>query len=159
MGRKRFVFLMIGLFFSVLVAGTALVASAGQTARALQHPANKSGVMGRIFFTDNGSGPIVTGTATGLSPSTVGRYITLVYDKGSVPGGPTNCEPTVLLPGMFVGIWVSDVAGNGLLQQLAPPSAIAPLGTFDTVSIRDTTINGGFGPTAVVACGEVAVNP
>ena len=101
----------------------------------------------------------MTGTAKGLAPSTVGRYVTLVYDVGSVPGGPELCEPTVELPGMFVGIWASDAAGNGLLIQLAPPGAIAPLGTFDTVSIRDTTINSGFGPQAVVACGQVAVNP
>jgi hypothetical protein len=60
---------------------------------------------------------------------------------------------------MFVGIWASDAAGDGLLIQLAPPAGIAPLGTFDSVSIRDTTINGGFGPQAVVACGQVAVNP
>ncbi len=159
MNRKRSVFLMTGLLFTLLAAGTALVASAGQTARALQHPANNSGVMGRISITDTGSGLTFTGTATGLSPSTVGRYVTLVYDKGSVPGGPTNCEPTVPLPGMFVGIWTSDIAGNGLLLQVVPPAAIAPLGTFDTVSIRDTAINGGFGPEAVVACGQVAINP
>jgi hypothetical protein len=60
---------------------------------------------------------------------------------------------------MFVGIWTTNAAGNGLLIQTAPPGTIAPLGTIDTVSIRDTTINGGFGPQAVVACGEIAVNP
>jgi hypothetical protein len=60
---------------------------------------------------------------------------------------------------MFVGIWISDAAGNGLLTQVAPPGAIAPLGSIDTISIRDTTINEGFGPEAVVACGEIAVNP
>ena len=85
--------------------------------------------------------------------------MTLVYDTASVPGGPTVCEPTVPMPGMFVGIWVSDSAGNGLLIQLAAPGDIAPLGSIDTVSIRDTTINDGFGPEAVVACGEIAVNP
>jgi hypothetical protein len=115
--------------------------------------------MGRITFTQTGAGLIVTGTAKGLAPSTVGRYVTLVYDVGSVPGGPELCEPTVELPGMFVGIWASDAAGNGLLIQLAPPGAIAPLGTFDTVSIRDTTINAGFGVEAIVACGQVAVQP
>jgi hypothetical protein len=156
---KRFVVSAVLLLFGLLVAGATVIATAGATAHATQHPANNSGIMGRISFTDTGSGLVVTGTASGLAPSTVGRYLTLVYDVGSVPGGSTNCEPTVPISGMFVGIWVSDAAGNGLLLQIAPPSAIAPLGTFDTVSIRDTTINGGFGPTAVVACGQVAVNP
>jgi hypothetical protein len=102
---------------------------------------------------------IVTGTAKGLAPLTNDRYVSLVYDTGSTPGGPNVCEPTVPIDGMFVGIWVSDAAGNGLLIQVAPPDAIAPLGTIDTISIRDTTINDGFGPEAVVACGEIAVNP
>ena len=144
-----------------LAAVATVWAQGGATARANQHPANQSGVHGSITFTQTGAGLVVTGTATGLAPNTVGRYVTLVYDVGSVPGGPNNCEPTTNppIPGMFVGIWASDAAGNGLLLQIAPPSAIAPLGTFDTTSIRDTTINGGFGPQAVVACGQVAVNP
>ncbi len=82
--------------------------------------------------------------------------MSLVYDTASVSGGPTVCEPVDPFPDMFVGIWVSDAAGNGILVQLAQP---APLGAFDTVSIRDTTINDGFGPEAVVACGQVAANP
>lgn len=147
------------MFVVLLAAGGILRAQEGITARANQHPVNQSGVLGRISFTQTGAGVIVTGTAKRLAPSTVGRYITLVYDVGSVPGGPEGCEPTVPMPGMFVGIWASDAVGNGLLIQLAPPGEITPIGTFDTVSIRDTTINGGFGPEAVVACGQVAVNP
>jgi hypothetical protein len=143
-----------------LVAASATVGAQGDvTAHANQHPVNQSGVMGRITFMGTGAGPVITGTATGLAPSTVGRYVTLVYDLGSVPGGPNVCEPTVPMSGMFVGVWASDAAGNGLLIQLAPPGAIAPIGAFDSVSIRDTTINDGFGPQSVVACGQVAVNP
>jgi hypothetical protein len=143
-----------------LVAANATVGAQGDvTAHANQHPVNQSGVKGRITFMGTGAGPVITGTATGLAPSTVGRYVTLVYDLGSVPGGPNVCEPTVPMSGMFVGIWASDAAGNGLLIQLAPPGAIAPIGAFDSVSIRDTTINDGFGPQSVVACGQVAVNP
>jgi hypothetical protein len=48
--------------------------------------------MGRITFTQTGPGLVVTGTATGLAPNTVGRYVTLVYDIGSVSGGPNRCE-------------------------------------------------------------------
>ncbi|HKA18244.1 MAG TPA: hypothetical protein VKN18_08005 [Blastocatellia bacterium] len=151
--------LMLTAFASlilVLVGAGTVRPQGGVTARANQHPANQSGVMGRITFTQTGGGLIITGTAKGLAPSTAGRYVSLVYDTASVPGGPTLCEPVVPFPDMFVGIWISDAAGNGLLFQVAQPS---PLGTFDTVSIRDTTINDGFGPEAVVACGQVAINP
>ncbi len=126
------------------------------TGHARQHSVNGSGAQGRIDFLQTPSGVVVTGTSTGLQPS-LGRYVTLVYDPGSVPGGPTVCEPTMPMNGMFVGIWRVDASGDGTLIQLAHD--VAPLGTFDTVSIRDTTINGGFGPQAVVACGEVALNP
>jgi hypothetical protein len=126
-------------------------------AQATQHPMSQSGAQGRIEFRSAPSGGvIVTGTATGLQPS-VGRYTSLVYDRGSAPGGPDACEPTTPMPGMFVGIWAVDALGNGNLIQLAPPGAIAPLEAIDTISIRDTTINGGFGVQAVVACGEIAV--
>src|SRR2546425_1103800 len=134
MKGKRFVLSLTGLVFGLLVAGATMWADAGATARATQHPANNSGIMGTISFTDTGTGLLVTGTAKGLAPSTLGRYVTLVYDVGSVPGGPNLCEPTAPMPGMFVGIWTSDAAGNGLLMQVAPPPAIAPLGAFDTVS-------------------------
>jgi hypothetical protein len=147
------------LLFGLVAAGVTVRAQGGLTARANQHPVNQSGVKGKITFTQTGAGLVVTGTANGLAPSTFGRYVTLVYDVGSVPGGPNVCEPTVPIDGMFVGIWASDASGNGQLIQLAPPGAIAPLGTIDTVSIRDTTINDGFGPEAVVACGQIAVNP
>ncbi|HEY2933379.1 MAG TPA: hypothetical protein VGK99_16695 [Acidobacteriota bacterium] len=126
-------------------------------AHATQHPMNQSGVKGRIEFTSVPGGLLVTGTATGLQPS-VGRYVSLVYDLGSVPGGPEACEPTTPMPGMFVGIWAVDALGNGILIQLAPPAAIAPLSAIDTISIRDTTVNGGFGVQAVVACGQIAVH-
>jgi hypothetical protein len=160
MKGKQFMPLLAALLVTMPMVGVTIRADAGDTAHARQHPANQSGIKGRITFTDTGAGLVVTGTATGMAPFTFGRYVTLVYDVESVPGGPELCEPAPdPIPGMFVGIWTSDAAGNGLLMQIAPPAAIAPLGTFDTVSIRDSTINGGFGPEAVVACGQVAVNP
>jgi len=147
------------LIFGFVAAAFNVQAQGGLTARANQHPVNHSGVKGKISFTQTSAGLIVTGTAKGLAPSTEGRYVSLVYDVGSNPGGPDVCEPTIPIDGMFVGIWISDAAGNGLLIQVAPPGAIAPLGSIDTISIRDTTINEGFGLEAVVACGEIAVNP
>ena len=144
----------VALLFG-LVAGAAVLAQEFRTAHALQHPSNQSGVMGRITFTETPAGLIVEGTATGLEGPSVGRYVSLVYDVGSVPGGPTGCEPTEVLANMFVGIWVVDADGNGELVQLNP--AVAPLDMIDTVSIRDGTVNQGFGPEAVVACGQIAV--
>jgi hypothetical protein len=127
------------------------------TAKATQHQVNQSGVMGKISIVDTPAGPSYTGTATGLEPlAPLFRYTTLVYDTGSVPGGPIACEPTVELPGMFVGTWAVDAEGNGTLIQLAPTE---PLASIDTISIRDTTINFGFGPEAVLACGQISVHP
>jgi hypothetical protein len=154
-GGMRKLITVVVVAAAALVAIPAAAAQSPATAQANQHPVNQSGVMGRIDFTSVPGGVLVTGTATGLQPS-VGRYVSLVYDLGSVPGGPTACEPTVALDGMFVGIWVVDAAGNGTLTQVVPPGAIAPLSEIDSVSIRDTTINGGFGAEAVVACGQIA---
>lgn len=152
----RSVIVFVPLLLSILVSGIAVASHEDfATAEAHQRPVNQSGAQGVINFTDTDAGVIVTGAATGLQPS-FGRYVTLVYDIGSVPGGPTVCEPTVEMEGMFVGIWVVDADGNGTLLQLG---VVAPLGSFDTVSIRDTEINQGFGPEAVVACGQVALHP
>lgn len=156
MRRKRFLIPLAALFFATFVAAGPAAAEE-TTAHARQHPANQSGAEGRISFVEDDAGLHVTGTATGLQES-VGRYVSLVYDLGSVPGGPTVCEPVEELEDMFVGIWDVDAGGNGTLIQVAPPSEIAPLDVIDTISIRDTEINEGFGPEAVVACGEIAVH-
>jgi hypothetical protein len=153
----------------VAVPVTALAGDNGGTARANLHPANQSGVNASINFVavDSASSVALNATATGLEES-FGRYISLVYDNGSVPGGPDQspggpltglCEPTDdSIDGlMFVGIWDVDEAGNGTLLQVGGP--FAPLGSYGTVSIRDTTVNGGFGTAAIVACGRVAVHP
>ena len=128
------------------------------SAQATLHTANGSGAMGRINFSQTGTGATTaTGTATGLVGPSFGRYVSLVYDLGSVPGGPVNCEPTGDgIADMFVGIWSVDAGGNGTLIFVGPT---APIGTFDSTSSRDTTIKGGGGPGAVVACGEVASRP
>lgn len=143
--------LVATIFFGVALADDV------PAAKATQHSVNQSGVQGRIDFTDVPGGLSVTGTATGLQQS-VGRYVSLVYDLGSVPGGPIGCEPTEEILGMFVGIWAVDALGNGILIQLVPAAAIAPLEAIDTISIRDTTINSGVGAEAIVACGQINVH-
>lgn len=146
----------------VMALGVALAPGAAAqeatTGHATLHPVNQSGVNGSVDFTEAEGSVQVTGMATGLQPSS-GRYVSLVYDRGSVSGGPEACEPTTPddpgLVGMFVGTWVVDESGSGTLVQ--PNPLVASLEEVDTVSIRDTTINDGMGPEAVVACGQIAV--
>ena len=131
------------------------------TAHANLHRMNQSGVRGRIDFTDNG-GETHEGVAWGLDGGVDdGTYISLTYDNvtsGGPSAGPNKvdaCEPVIPFDGMFLGIWIVDADGHGILLQLGPR---APISEFRTVSIRDTRINDGFGTDAIVACGEVATH-
>jgi len=166
------------LFAVALLVALPVVAYAGHnsaTARSHLHPHNASGINATIDWELAGvdSLTIATdGTARGLDPAnqidfnTFSQgYVSLVYDSGSVPGGPNLgpggpltgiCEPTVELELMFVGFWVVNADGTGSLVPLDPNPAF---GEFDTVSIRDLRIDGGMGTDAVVACGQVAVHP
>ena len=182
--KKRY---LIVLAVVALVAIPAVVYAGHlgvSTGTAHLHPANGSGVQGVINFTDDGAGTLtVTGTATGLS----GGEVSLIYDNGSVPGGPGtfntpankpppgpdglkaknpsflgNCEPVIFAgPGsltfdqMVIGAWVPVGGGNWTLGPVVKTVTYAPLGDFDTVSIRN------FAPGAdqVKACGQVADHP
>ncbi len=115
-------------------------------------PLNESGIEGEIEFTDDGSTLTIDGEAEGMDPTAPpNTYISLIYDNGSVATGPDACEPVLGLSDMFVGVWVVDEDGEGTLAATNPNA----LGQFRTMSIRDTRINGGFGPLAVAACGVV----
>ncbi len=116
-----------------------------------------------IEFEDDGFVLSVTGEAEGLTPGDT--YISLVYDVGSEAEGPDACEPTIFDPAdpnnilatMFLGVWSVDADGNGELGPLVNPT---PLSLIGTVSIRNLAVfdamgNAGFGPHAVLACGEV----
>lgn len=147
----------------VMALGVALApgaAAQATTGHATLHPVNQSRVSGSVDFTETEGSVQVTGTATGLQPS-AGRYVSLVYDLGSVPGGPDVCEPTTPDDpgpvGMFVGDWAVDGSGNGNGTLVQRNPFVASLEDVDSVSIRDTQINSGFGPEAVVACGQIAV--
>lgn len=136
------------------------------TGKAKLHPANQSGVTGEINFVDNGVTLTVTGTAAGLS----GGEFSLLYDNGSVPGGPASpptaqdpspngiCEPAFGGLGfakMFIGGWSAPVGGVSTLGPIvkAGPSYV-PLADFRSVSIRTAP-----GAENVVACGQVADHP
>lgn len=149
---------MLAVVLGMALFAPGAAAQEATTAHATQHPVSQSGVQGSIDFTETAGTVQATGTATGLQPS-VGRYLSLVYDLGSVPGGPDACEPgpddEIGLVGMFVGTWAVDGSGNGTLVQTNP--LVASLELVRSVSIRDTQINNGVGPQAVVACGQIAV--
>ena len=108
-----------------------------------------------IEFEDIGGGMTsVTGEAEGLTPGD--PYVSLVYDADSEATGPNACEPsptsTLTFVQMFLGLWTVDDDGDGTLGPTVIPTALSDIGT---VSIRNTAINTGFGPHAVLACGEV----
>src|SRR5712691_7357562 len=150
---RSLVFVIVTLLMTLVLAVPASARpDAFESGQATLHPMHQSGIMGRIDFSLTAGGAVTaTGTATGMAPNTVGRYVTLVYDRGSVPGGPTSCEPTAPMAGMGVGFWTSDANGNGTLHFFPFLGPVAPLGAFDSTSIRDRTVNGGFGEAAVQA--------
>jgi len=105
------------------------------------NPIQGSRVHARVELFDSGNavdGLQIRGSATGLEPGTV--YISLVYDAGSIPGGPDACLPSDndnLSPEqMFVGTWVVDSAGNGSLSAIKTGSSYAPLRDIGAMSMR-----------------------
>ncbi len=147
----------------------------------LEDPGNfgppPSGVTGEIEFVDDGSTTLtITGEAEGLTPGV--PYVSLIYDIFSLAVGDFACEPSFapddpsafnIFATMFVGEWDVDEDGDGTLSAInigptfAPgPPVYVPLSKIGTISIRDGTVEGDFGPgtgpAAVVACGVVEVD-
>jgi hypothetical protein len=149
---------------SFLVLGGLFSTSASDkpsTGAARLHQIHKSGITARIVFLDTGdpsTGLIVSGTATGLDPEDI--YITLVYDDGSVPGGPRACEPPPdndqTDAQMFVGTWTVAPDGTGTLNATKTGASYVPLDDISTVSVREVV---GVGLPELEACGEVHRNP
>lgn len=143
----------LSLFILAVPAGSFADPSLGS---ARQHSIDRSGVSGRILFLDTGDpdkGLIMSGSATGLDPEQA--YLTLVYDQGSAPSGPSACEPTgPALNGaqMFVGVWTVHEDGTGTLFAVKTGSRYARLDQIGAVSIRD-------GSRALQACGRVHDRP
>lgn len=170
---RKVILVLLALALLGAIPTIALAAHSGSaTGRATFHPENKSGVKGRVRFKDDGSTLRVRGRASGLDPK--GFYVSLIYDNGSVPGGPNACEPTNRNLGrrMFIGVWSVDGSGDGTLS--ASTGAIgeppyAGLNEFRTISIRlfpgppgpgpGTDLWDEEGPPPLVACGQVATHP
>jgi hypothetical protein len=149
---------------SFLITGGLFSASAlddPSTGSARLHQVDRSGITARIVFLDTGdptTGLIVSGTAKGLDPEDT--YITLVYDDGSVPGGPLACEPPPdndqTEAQMFVGTWVVAPDGTGTLNATKTGASYVPLDDIGTVSVREVV---EVGLPELEACGKVHRNP
>ena len=160
---RKVLFVMLVLALISAIPTIALAAhSRLATGRATFHPENQSGVKGRVRFGDDGITLSVDGRATGLDPD--GFYVSLIYDNGSVPGGPNACEPTDETLGdwlgapdpngppgggspederMFIGFWRVDPSGNGVLRAERDGPVYVGLDEFRTISIRQIIF---FGP-------------
>lgn len=162
------VLVLAGVVLIMLVA-VSLVAQAptGQaTASAQQHPINNSGIQAEILFLDTGSdvhGLVLSGRASGLDPTQT--YFSLLYNTGSVPGGPNACTPSpsgppISFAQMFTAFWAVAPDGTGTLFRQKTGAAYVPLSEVATVSIRKVTP--GMNPPffdILQACGEISVNP
>ena len=162
-----------GLGLPVLVGAPPAQGGGGETVtgRANLHPIDDSGIKARIAFEDDGATLTVTGKATGLNPGE--SYITLIYDNGSVPGGPRACQPTIfdptdpdfLLATMFVAFWAIDPDGNGTLEATNTNGGFdyVPLSKVGNASVRLVTgppPKGSVIPmTELMACGHVNRRP
>ena len=140
----------IALFIGVALAmSMGSAASAESTGFVNQHQIDQSGIKGNLVFLDTEeAGMLVTGVATGLDPDL--PYVTLLYDRESVPSGPNACLPSSDAP-MFVGFWILNPDGTGTLDGRID-RALSDVGTS---SIRIFT---GEPPGLLVACGRVHEN-
>lgn len=129
----------------VILGGPAQAATT--TAHARLHQIDHSGIKGRAMLVEDATAQTVTvdATAMGMDPSV--SYVSLIYDTGSVPGGPEACEPTneSLEGRMVVGFWQVDAAGHGTLHAVnfmdeddPDPSmtSFVPVAAIGTMSIR-----------------------
>ncbi len=138
---------------------------------------NDSGISGEVTFRANGSELSIEGEAEGMTPGVI--YISLLYDILSVATGAFACEPGFDFSNPFLGA-TADAPGRLTLDEMgivdggATPLLVWVIDDDDertvngtvnvnldrlrTMSIRDTSINGGIGPDAVVACGLIVAD-
>ena len=143
-------------------------------ARAELRTLNNSGISGEVTFRANGSELSIEGEAEGMDPGVF--YVSLLYDILSVATGAFACEPGFDFPDPFQGatadapgrltllemgldlisegpllVWVNGDDDERTVNGTVP----VDLDRLRTMSIRDTSIGGGIGPAAVVACGLI----
>ncbi len=154
--------------FTLLAAMVPLAMSSGPvpalamdrftSASAVLHPIEGSRIRARIELIDRGNpvdGLVVRGIANGLDPKTT--YLSLVYDAGSTPGGPSACLPEaggdLNAEEMFLGIWIVDPAGNGTLFVTKTGPSYVALSRIGTISVRESF------DRSLKACGRVHPAP
>ncbi len=158
MSRLAAFSMCIAIAVGALASGATATASSEREAKARLAPIADSGIRAEIEFHDTGSALIVEGEARGLDPTKT--YISLIYDVGSVPTGPTACEPTrgptqsgfLNFPKMFVGTWSQNGQGEGHLKVTKTGPSYTAIGTFRTVSVRVVV---AVGLPQLRACGVV----
>ncbi len=151
----------IGLLLLALPLLASTVSDGQASGEARIHAIDQSGIQGRVLFLDTGSadtGLVVSATATGLDPNQA--YFSLVYDIGSVSGGPSACTPSAAsnlgAQKMFVGAWVVNPDGTGRLFAVKTGNSYAPLAALGAMSIRAIAQTG---PAVLQGCGQVRTNP
>lgn len=162
---KRFIVTSIVLSVILIISSAYAKHTLFATGRTELFSQNGSGVKGIIDFTDNGRELLVAGTAAGLNPSQ--SYVSLIYDNGSVPGGPDACDLTIfdsedpdfILPTMFIGYWVVNSDGSGALSETNTNGGVdyVPLDKFRTISIM--LVDEESNDLSLMSCGEVAIHP
>ncbi|MCI0455091.1 MAG: hypothetical protein L0Y68_08865 [Candidatus Dadabacteria bacterium] len=150
------------IFMVVMFASTVVVLSDDQaTGSARLHQIDQSGIEATIIFLD--SGPplntlVISGEASGLDPEQT--YISLIYDKDALPGGPNACVPSTFpspLSGdqMSVGMWIVTGDGTGTLFAIKTGPFYAPLSEIGAMSVR---VVDPVPPPDLQACGRVHSN-
>jgi len=108
---------LLVVFFALSLAAQA-PPSGQATGSARQTPMNGSGIQAKILFLDTGSdvnGLVISGRATGLDPTQT--YFSLLYNVGSIPGGPVACTPAAPpAPQISFAPSVRSKALSGLLR-------------------------------------------
>ena len=165
--------LIVGIPFSVSADSNPL-----DRASAELRTLNNSGISGEVTFRANGSELSIEGEAEGMDPGVF--YVSLLYDILSVATGAFACEPGFDFSNPFLGatedapgrlsldeMGIVDFGATPLLVWDVSPNGKGHLnGTVDvdldrlrTMSLRDTSIPGPFGPgtgpLAVSACGLI----
>jgi hypothetical protein len=132
--RKLFVSLALSIGAVMIATSSVGALSSPSTGSARLHPYDRSGVKASMTFFDTHdeiAGLIVNGTATGLDPNK--KYVSLISDNDSVPGGPQACEfsdDSFDEEEMFAGSWHVNADGTATLFFVMSEGGYVPLSDY-----------------------------
>lgn len=108
------------------------------TARAELDDIRDSDIEAVITFVESENTLTVTGTGRGFHRNKV--YVSLVYDPGSVPTGPSACLPTpanqLSFTQMVLGYWLPFGSRDRTLSVVKTGASFAALNQIGTASVR-----------------------